>query len=111
MSSKQQILVILVLGIALIGGGGLFYRMVEQMTIMVGLLERMTDNVTHMSADMRLMREEFHQLGGEVSGIGTSVDKMETHMAGMAQAFTQGAKQMKQANPMQMMDGVFPGNR
>ncbi len=74
--------------IAVLLAGIGFFAMVKIMYDMSGNLARMTDEVAAMTADVHAMRE--------------SMDRMSTVVG-------QGAQQMQQVNPMQMMQGVVPG--
>ncbi|MDM8547704.1 hypothetical protein [Candidatus Venteria ishoeyi] len=103
MSNIQKIAVLILIA-ALAGGGALFYRMVEHMAVMTGLMGEMAQDISTMSKEISAMNQEFHLMREEVQGIHKSVGNMD-------QTFSQGPSQLKQLNPMQMMEGAFPGQR
>ena len=73
--------------VVLLAGIG-FFAMVKIMNDMSGNLARMTEQVAAMTADVHAMRESMERMAGVVG---------------------QGAQQMQQLNPMDMMQGVVPG--
>ena len=102
--SNMQKIAVLVIVVALAGGGVLFYRMVEYMGEMTVLMRDMSKDISTMSKDMSAMNQEFRLVREQVTGIQQSVGNMD-------QSFSQGTRQLKQLNPMQMLEGTFPGQR
>ena len=84
----KQTLLIALLALALIGGGALFYRMVERMGEMTALMGEMSTNLTTVTQEMSAMR--------------ASMERMEGHVGQMGQ----GMQRMERVNPLQMMPGV-----
>jgi hypothetical protein len=91
----QMVSGVLLVLLAMLGGGALFYRMVvcmEAITVSVG---RISDDVSSMSREMTAMRE--------------SMQKMEGHMQQLGATMGQGAREIQRVNPMRMMEGMSPG--
>jgi hypothetical protein len=86
---------VLLVFLAALAFGALFYRMVVAMETITVSVGRMSDDVATMSRDMTAMRE--------------SMQKMEGHMEQLGATMGQGARQMQQVNPMRMMEGMSPG--
>jgi hypothetical protein len=72
----------LVLLLALLAGGLMFYRMLVQMETMAVLMASMSESMASMSTDISAMRASMEQLDRTVG---------------------KGAREMQQLNPMQMM--------
>lgn len=72
----------LILLLALVAGGLMFYRMLVQMETMAVLMARMSESMASMSADISAMRVSMEQLDRTVG---------------------KGAREMQQLNPMQML--------
>jgi hypothetical protein len=77
----------LVLLLALVAGGLMFYRMLVQMETMAALMASMSESMASMSTDISAMRASMEQLDRTVG---------------------KGAREMQQLNPLQMM---VPGGR
>lgn len=89
---------------ALIFAGSLFYRMVEEMSAMTGLMAQMAEDIATMSGDIHSMNREFRKVGEEVATLRGSVEKMERHMGKMEQPFTQAPEQLQKVVPMPSMN-------
>jgi len=86
---------VLVVLLAVLAFGALFYRMVVSMETITVSVSRMSDDVASMSREMTAMRE--------------SMQNMEGHMEQLGTTMGQGAREMQRVNPMRMMEGLSPG--
>jgi hypothetical protein len=86
---------ILVVLVAMLAFGTLFYRMVICMDTITLSIGHMSDDVASMSREMTAMRE--------------SMQKMEGHMQQLGSTMGQGAREMQRVNPLRMMEGLSPG--
>ena len=99
-------------------GGAAFLVLLKLMYDMTGHMERMTDEVAVMSADMGRMRAQMETLVAEVSGIRTSVGHMDALAAdvhgirgsveAMAAVIRTGEEQIRSINPVEMMQQMVP---
>lgn len=86
---------VLVVLLAMLVFGTLFYRMVGYMEAITVSIGRMSDDVASMSREMTAMR--------------VSMQTMEAHMEQLGTTMGQGAREMQRVNPMRMMEGISPG--
>jgi len=77
----------LILLLAMLAGGLMFYRMLVQMETMAVTMTSMSESMVSMATDIRAMRTSMEQLDRTVG---------------------KGAREMQQLNPLQMM---VPGSR
>ena len=91
MVNKQAAYLLGILGVA----GFLF---------LVKLMYDMTVQMTRMTEQVTIMTEHVQTLTAYVHGIRTSVD----NMSGILQ---QSSQQIQQLNPMEMMQGIVPGQQ
>ena len=70
-------LLLAILALAVVGGGTLFYRMVDQMERMTALMGEMSSEIKVVTREMTAMRASMERMEGHVGQMGQGVEKME----------------------------------